>query len=422
MTRFKLKTMQIMDIARYYKNNKFIYNPEYQRSEVWENKNKQKLIDSILRGYSIGVMFFRPKVNGKIEVLDGQQRIRAIGEFVHNNLKTSRSYSHDFYRKGFADLKSETKRYMKFKKYKIYYFQVENDSDQITSDIFIRLQEGKPLNSAEKLNALRGDMRDFVYQMSQHGFFNIVEIPKKRFGIRFVCVQIAYLEKYSRVDDLFFPRPSYGNLRNFYITWESRLPKSCNRKINSVIYATINFLSTTLKKDARLIRNSGDLLTVYLLASNLIKKYPIRQKEKSAFRHFIIDFFSRVAEVRTKETKNLKPDDPINKYVFSIGLGLTSENLKIRYEIISSEFFSRMPKLVEKDPKEDFDINQKIAIFYKKDNRLCQYCKNEVSWDDKAFHHIKPHGDGGPTTIENGQLMHVRCHEELHKKSGSYNE
>lgn len=411
---FKLNQIPVLKLANFYKKDKFVYNPDYQRSEVWDKKNKQKLIDSILRGYSIGIMFFKERKDKKIEVLDGQQRIKTIGEFVCGGLETSRVYTKDFYRKRFSDLKNDFNRYSNFKKYKVYYFLVDA-ADQVISDIFIRLQEGKPLNSAEKLNALRGEMRDFVYKISQHGLFTKVQIPKNRFAVRFICAQLAYLEKESRPDDLFFPRPSYTNLKKFYDLYEAELPKVGRKKINSTVSSILDFLYKSLKKDARVIQTSSDFLTIYLLASNLVQRYVTKSKERN-FRDFIINFYSRVAEARTGEL--LDSNDPVYRYALAIGTGLTSENLKTRYEIVSSEFFSKIPKLVKKDPKEEFDINQKLAIYYNKDKRVCGFCKNQVAWEDKSFHHIKFRSLGGPTIIDNGQLMHKKCHEEFHEKKG----
>ena len=49
--------------------NRIIYNTEFQRGEVWDLPRKQKLIDSILRGYNINAVFFRQLPDGKYECL-----------------------------------------------------------------------------------------------------------------------------------------------------------------------------------------------------------------------------------------------------------------------------------------------------------------------------------------------------------------
>jgi hypothetical protein len=57
--------------------------PEYQRNYIYaEAKRDVGVIDSILRGYPLGLLYFNKKEDGNLEVLDGQQRITSIGRFV----------------------------------------------------------------------------------------------------------------------------------------------------------------------------------------------------------------------------------------------------------------------------------------------------------------------------------------------------
>src|SRR5664280_2147358 len=58
-------------------------NPDYQRPAVWSSAQKQLLVDSILRGYDVPKFYWRQvsKKPVKFDVVDGQQRIRAIWEF-----------------------------------------------------------------------------------------------------------------------------------------------------------------------------------------------------------------------------------------------------------------------------------------------------------------------------------------------------
>src|SRR5688572_5961376 len=58
-------------------------NPDFQRPPVWSQSQKQLLVDTILRGYDIPKLYWR-KISAKPEkydVVDGQQRLRAIFEF-----------------------------------------------------------------------------------------------------------------------------------------------------------------------------------------------------------------------------------------------------------------------------------------------------------------------------------------------------
>jgi len=57
--------------------------PEYQRHYIYDDgKRDVAVIDSVLKGYPIGLIYFNKTESGQLEVLDGQQRITSIGRFV----------------------------------------------------------------------------------------------------------------------------------------------------------------------------------------------------------------------------------------------------------------------------------------------------------------------------------------------------
>jgi hypothetical protein len=59
--------------------------PEYQRNYIYADgggKKETAVIESLLKGYPLGLIYFNKVANDKFEVLDGQQRITSIGRFV----------------------------------------------------------------------------------------------------------------------------------------------------------------------------------------------------------------------------------------------------------------------------------------------------------------------------------------------------
>lgn len=59
--------------------------PEYQRNYIYAEgggKREQAVIQSVLKGYPLGLIYFNKVAADKLEVLDGQQRITSIGRFV----------------------------------------------------------------------------------------------------------------------------------------------------------------------------------------------------------------------------------------------------------------------------------------------------------------------------------------------------
>lgn len=64
-------------------DGKLVIQPEYQRRYIYGDGVKDvAVIDSILKGYPIGLLYFNKTEDGKYEVLDGQQRITSIGRYV----------------------------------------------------------------------------------------------------------------------------------------------------------------------------------------------------------------------------------------------------------------------------------------------------------------------------------------------------
>ena len=59
--------------------------PEYQRNYIYaDGKRDVAVIDSVLKGYPLGLIYFNRVDGGRLEVLDGQQRITSLGRFLKN--------------------------------------------------------------------------------------------------------------------------------------------------------------------------------------------------------------------------------------------------------------------------------------------------------------------------------------------------
>ena len=85
MNKTTSKIVQISDIVQWNEKGELELSPKYQRNNVWNDKAKAYLIDTIIRGLPIPPIFLRQRVdiNTKStsrEIIDGQQRIRAILE------------------------------------------------------------------------------------------------------------------------------------------------------------------------------------------------------------------------------------------------------------------------------------------------------------------------------------------------------
>lgn len=69
-----------------------LFVPDYQRDFVWNNKRQSRLIESLILGFPIPYIFTADvlsedlELDGRIEIVDGSQRVRTLHAFVHNQL------------------------------------------------------------------------------------------------------------------------------------------------------------------------------------------------------------------------------------------------------------------------------------------------------------------------------------------------
>ncbi|QTE71891.1 DUF262 domain-containing protein [Clostridiales bacterium FE2011] len=67
-------------------NGQLIIQPEYQRNYIYgDGKRDVAVVESLLKGYPLGLLYFVLNSDGKYEVLDGQQRITSFARFVNQS-------------------------------------------------------------------------------------------------------------------------------------------------------------------------------------------------------------------------------------------------------------------------------------------------------------------------------------------------
>jgi uncharacterized protein with ParB-like and HNH nuclease domain len=186
------------ELDKIYKRRDRYEIPDWQREEVWSKEKKQLLIDTILRGWRLPKFYFL-KVStdpDEYEVVDGQQRLMAIFEFLDNELPLSDRSAKEFkaaYYKKLPEALSD-----RFDDYKIEYDEITDAADKDLKEFFQRLQEGLPLTSSEKLNSVHSNLRDFAKRLAKHDFFkNKVAINDKRYAHFDIAAKVAALDALS---------------------------------------------------------------------------------------------------------------------------------------------------------------------------------------------------------------------------------
>jgi hypothetical protein len=129
---------------------KLTIQPEYQRNYIYaDGKKDVAVIDSVVKGYPIGVMYFNQASKGKFEVLDGQQRITSIGRFVTGKFAVKDVNGHEQYYDGMAGSQRE-----QILNTKLLIYICEGEEPEI-KDWFKTINiAGVPLTEQEILNAV----------------------------------------------------------------------------------------------------------------------------------------------------------------------------------------------------------------------------------------------------------------------------
>ena len=175
-------TKSVKDLVELRDADMLRINREYQRGDAWNIVQKQKLIDSLLRGYHLPVFYLHDitkEVGGKVsshyEIIDGQQRTNAISDFLKGGFslldpREPNSKFPAFMReedciwasKTYSDLMPELQD--QFSNAKLSIAEIQGDENE-ARDLFVRLQAGSDLKPQERRDALPGGFCTFVNEL-----------------------------------------------------------------------------------------------------------------------------------------------------------------------------------------------------------------------------------------------------------------
>jgi hypothetical protein len=155
---FVTQSFKINDLLGWSDRKELILSPKFQRRAVWKPKGKSYLIDSIINGFPLPPFFVREKLvlaerKTIREVIDGQQRIRAIMEFIAGDFTISKIHNEVYSKLTFVELPNEIQE--RFLSYILTINVVGQITDGAVYEMFSRLNSySVPLNNPEKANAL----------------------------------------------------------------------------------------------------------------------------------------------------------------------------------------------------------------------------------------------------------------------------
>lgn len=131
-------------------SGKLTIQPEYQRNYIYaDGKRDVAVIESILKGYPLGLIYFNKTGEESFEVLDGQQRITSIGRYVTNKFAVKDENGMEQYFSGIAQDKQK-----KILESILLIYECEGTESEIKEWFKTINIAGVPLNEQELLNAV----------------------------------------------------------------------------------------------------------------------------------------------------------------------------------------------------------------------------------------------------------------------------
>jgi len=164
----------VRELKMDYEDGMLVLAPDFQREFVWNLKQKSELIESILMGIPLPMVYFFEGDEGIIQVVDGKQRLVTLFEFLDDKYPLSNSLSILMHLRGlrYKDLKPAERTKIARHQF-VAQTIVPPTPDKIKFDIFERVnRKGSTLNNQEMRNALyQGKATELLNSLSKEKYF-----------------------------------------------------------------------------------------------------------------------------------------------------------------------------------------------------------------------------------------------------------
>jgi hypothetical protein len=371
--------------------------PSCQREKVWEDRRKQRLIDSIIRGIPIPpiaiVETYVELIGSRKDIVDGQQRLETIFEFMNDGFPTGKKFGNDETIPMYPGLRYSQLPQDIRNAFNSYHFPVVTiegaDADSIPV-IFRRWQLGVPLTLAEILFSFEGPTKELARAFSSHEFWSSIYSGNKIHRQPFQAgVKMMLLEMYDGFANLTTPRQRDA-LSVSRFTEEA--PKYKEIMLHRLDMMTHVFWGA----DATAVNHAVFMYqTVVILEGLGIKLRNLSQGALSVW-------FQKVYIETTTEKKN--------GYSYFFG---QFEKVSAQRAFWGTHLDSLLQQITVKDARRNANDEERIKLWISQ-NGLCAICRKPIKLTDSIADHLIPHALGGKTAIENMRLVHNHCHTGDH--------
>jgi len=337
--------------------DKIDMDPSYQRrGDIWPEKNKQLLINSILNNYDIPKIYladftyFNTPLQEKKKpyaVIDGKQRLTIFFAFFDGKLHLDNTpvfhNSIEINLNGlrYPDLKGKHPSLAKvFEDFMPTVMSVISDRLEEVQELFIRLNLNVSISGPERRNAMPGPIPQLIRDLSVHDFFrSYASFPVNRGQDLNAAAKILYIEERNE-----FTNTKKDDLDNFVKSNKDKKPEDLSM-IFSNATITLNKMTEIFKKRDSLLRRQTQLIIYYWLAKNYGEKYG------SNIRTFLVKFEQDRQKVRAQSRDRAmgKPIDISDIKLLEYNNFVRTPDDKTKQEAMFKELESRLKKYLNGD-------------------------------------------------------------------------
>lgn len=379
--------------------------PRFQREYVWSQRPElpSRLIESLLLKIPIPPIYFGKVPGGRLEVIDGQQRLTTLVKYVGNQFPLHKLHRiSSLNDKFFKDLTKEQQEKILDEPIRTIVIDAAGNTE-LRYEIFERLNRGSmALNEQELRNCVyRGPFNELLAELEKDFNWRKVKggnTPDGRFKEREMILRFfAFANRL----------PQYtGNLKRFLNEYmEQFAPREeAALKTHATMFRQTmqNIYAVFGTKSARLYEvnprtNSGAWdakfsITAFDIQAAALMNRPSVKVQQAAEQIRELFLFTMLIDIEMQ--------DAISKRTGS------TVQTKLRF----GKFRELVDPIIDGAVVEPrfFDFQFRQELWNK--SHICQLCKNEIhSFEDSTVDHIMPYSKKGKTVPENGQLAHRSC-------------
>lgn len=292
--------------------------PAYQREgSVWSLDKQQLFVDSLLNGYDVPKIYLhdrRGAVPTKVyTVVDGKQRLNAIWRFLGDGFPLADDFRIEPANlPDLPDAVPEPRAGQQFSELDLRWQEVlrrtylavvliRNATVDDIEDLFSRLNNGEPLNAAEKRNAMGGDMAGLVRRVAGHPFFaNRLGYSNARYrhlelAARILLVEQADPGATGSIPDL------RSRAVDAFVYANRRLSPALRLELLARVAARLDTMARVFEPDDPLLARQSHPLLYHLFVRST---GPVEPPAAARLRSFLVEF------QRDRREQLARPDGP----------------------------------------------------------------------------------------------------------------